>query len=125
MSLEHFELHGNPDYTFSYCVRAGDLLYTAHHGAWTYEGAPSELDINEQTEYTFRNLEKTLAAAGASLDDIAQTTVYLRSKEDFKGMKDATRGIFKKYPARMTVFTDFLNDTCLIMIEAVAYKLKN
>jgi len=126
MVVEYFDLHYNPEFTFSSCVRAGDFVYTAHHGAWTYEDAPEELGIEEQTTRTLENLRVTLDAAGASLDDTVQTTVWLRRKEDFRGMRDTFRRYFKKgFPVRMTAFTDFLNDKCLIMIEIIAYAPKS
>ena len=123
MSVEYHELHGNPDYTFSYCVKAGDCIYTSHHGAWTYGKKEGETGIEEQTRLTLENLDKTLMAAGSSLDEVIQTTVWLKKKEDFKPMRDTYREFFKKghYPARMTAFTEFLNNGCLIMIEAIAY----
>ena len=122
MSIEYFDLHRNPEFTFSSCVRAGDFVYTAHHGAWTYGDAPRELSIEEQTARTLENLSITLASAGATLDDAVQTTGWLRRKGDFRGMRDTYRRFFTKgFPARMTAFTDFLNDNVMIMIELVAY----
>ena len=123
MSAVYYELHGNPEYTFSYCVRAGDYIFTSHHGAWTYGRKMAAGSIEEQTQLTLMNLNKTLNAAGSSLDDIVQITVWLKNKEDFKAMRDTYRGFFRKgyYPARMTAFTEFLNEDCLIMIEVIAY----
>ena len=55
MIVEYYELHCNPDYTFSYCVRAGDFIYTSHHGAWTYGKRVGEASIEEQTRLTLEN----------------------------------------------------------------------
>ena len=126
MSVEYHELHGNPEYTFSYCVKAGDYIYTSHHGAWTYGKKTGEAGIEKQTKLTLENLDKTLKAADSSLDDVIQMTVWLKQKEDFRSMRDIYRGFFikERYPARMTAFTEFLNEDCLIMIEAIAYNPK-
>ena len=72
------------------------------------------------------NLARTLAAAGASLEDVVQTTVYLRDLSDFHAMREVFRNQFEPgaYPTRMTATSDFLEPKCKVMIVAVAYKPK-
>ena len=113
-------------FTFSYCVRAGDFIYTAHHGGFIDKDGNTIEGIEAQTEQCFRNLGKTLKAAGASFDDVVKTTVLLRNAEDFRKMIGVYRRYFNNgFPARTTfVGTDFLDSPCLIQIDAVAYKPK-
>ena len=113
-------------FTFSSCVRAGDFVYTAHHGGFIDEDGNTIEGIEEQTEQCFENLGKTLKAAGASFDDVVKTTVLLRNAEDFRKMIGVYRRYFNKgFPARTTfVGTDFLDSRCLIQIDGVAYKPK-
>ena len=122
-AIEKVDLNPDRNWTFSTYVRAGDFVYTSHTvGITDGEGRRLET-VAEQTEQTFRNLEKTLQAAGATLDDVVKTTVYLRDLGDFHEMRETYRRQFTAgYPARMTATTDFIDSTCLVMIEAVAYK---
>ena len=106
------------DETCSSCVVAGDFIYLAHHA-----GGFEQPDIAHQTRAAFESMKKTLAAVGATLDDVVQLNYYIRNTEDF----DAGRNVFFEYfqngaPARMTVVTKFLDDRCLCQIDAVAYK---
>jgi enamine deaminase RidA (YjgF/YER057c/UK114 family) len=100
--------HPDRNWTFSTYVRADDLIFASHTGGIADEhGRPLET-VPEQTEQAFRNLEKTLRAAGAALDDVVKTTVYLADIADFSEMREAYRKQFSNgYPARMTATTDF------------------
>jgi len=110
-------------FTFSTCVRAGDFVFTSHQAGFIGEEGNRVAGIEAQTEQMFRNLARDLAAAGATLDDVVKTTVYLKRIEDFSKMRDVYRTQFSNgYPARMTATTDFVDSDCLVMIEAVAYK---
>jgi len=61
-------------------------------------------DIKEQTALTFDNLASALAAAGASLDDVIQTRVFLADGEDFEAMNAVYETYFTApNPARTTV----------------------
>jgi 2-iminobutanoate/2-iminopropanoate deaminase len=124
MPIHHIDLNPDRNWTFSTCVVAGDHVYTAHTvGITDDEGALLET-VEEQTEQTFKNLARTLAAAGAGLEQIVQTTVYLRDLDDFDGMRETYRRFFAPgaYPARMTATSDFLSEHCKVMIVAVAYR---
>ena len=116
MTIKKIDLN-NPDhgFTFSSCVVAGDFVYTSHHGSGSG-------DIEQQTEQSFRKLERTLEAVGVTLDDVVKTTVYLKNIRDFENMREVYRRQFTDgYPARMTATTEFIDPGCLIQIEAVAY----
>jgi len=122
-AIRRIDLNPERNWTFSTCVVAGDLIFTSHTaGIWDDDGKLLET-VAEQTEQCFRNLERTLQAAGAVLDDVVKTTVYLRDLAGFHEMRETYRRQFSDgYPARMTATTEFLDDECLVMIEAVAYK---
>jgi 2-iminobutanoate/2-iminopropanoate deaminase len=125
MNIERLDMHGNPDFTFSTCVRAGDFVYTSHHGGMRDDEGNLINDIEGQTIQTFRNLAKSLEAAGSSLDNTVKTLVLMRNKKDFRKMRDTFRQFFQHgYPVRSTIFTDFLDDGCLVQIDVVAYSPK-
>ncbi len=126
MTIEKIDLN-NPDwgFTFSSCVVAGDFTFTSHHGGYDFEQGKWPESIEEQTQQCFKNLEKTLKAAGATLNDIVKTMVFLKNTGDFKKMREVYRHVFTDgYPARSGLFTEFLDPQCLLQIEAVAYKYR-
>ena len=126
MAIERIDL-SDPEwgFTFSTCVIAGNFIYTAHQAGMVNELGHKLDTVEAQTEQCFKNLERVLVTAGATLDDIVKTTVYLRDIGDFSKMREVYHRQFKKgYPARMTATTDFIDDDCLVMIEVVAYRTK-
>jgi len=126
MAIAKIDLH-NPDwgFTFSSCVIAGDFIFTSHHGGYSFEEGRWPEGIESQTEQCFKNLKRTLEAAGVTLDDVVKTTVYLKQARDFPAMREVYRRQFTDgYPARSGLITEFLDPECLIQIEAMAYKSK-
>ena len=124
MTVKRIDLN-NPDwgFTFSSCVIAGGFVFTSHHGGYDFEGGQWPESIEEQTEQCFRNLKRTLEAAGVTLDDVIKTTVFLKNAGDFARMREIYRRVFTDgYPARSGLITEFLDPECLIQIEAIAYK---
>lgn len=107
------------DDTHSSCVAAGDFIFLAHHA-----GGFDKQDIEHQMRTSFGRMKSTLASVGATLNDMVQINLYLKDLSDF----DKARNIFYEYfdkgcfPARMTQTSHFLDDTCLCMIDGIAYK---
>ena len=80
-------------------------------------------DIINQVRITFESLKHTLSKINATLDDIVEIKFYLKNKDDFRKGADVFREYFTNgAPARMTIFTDFLDDNCLCMMDGIAYK---
>lgn len=106
------------DVTCASCVQAGDFIYLSHHG-----GGFDKEDVAYQIRKTFKNMKNTLSQAGASLKDIVQINLYLRNIKDLRAACDVFPEIFgEEVPARMTTTTDFYDDICLCMMDAVIYK---
>jgi 2-iminobutanoate/2-iminopropanoate deaminase len=124
MPIQHIDLNPDRNWTFSTCVVAGDFVYTSHTAGMTDDQGVRLESVEEQTVQTFKNLARTLAAAGSRVEDIVQTTVYLRTLDDFHAMREAFRAQFKPgaYPTRMTATSEFLDPPCKVMIVAVAYR---
>ncbi len=81
-------------------------------------------DICEQTRECFRLIEKELAAADATLDDICDMTVYLRDIDNHKWPVRETRNEFFE-PGRLPVSTmvevsNFAIEGMLIEIDVIA-----
>jgi 2-iminobutanoate/2-iminopropanoate deaminase len=108
------------DDTCSSCVIAGDYIFLAHHAGHNNGNAD---DIVSQVRETFKNIKNTLSTVNATLDDIVDLKFYLKNKDDFRKGADVFREYFKNgAPARMTIFTDFLDENCLCMIDGIVYK---
>jgi 2-iminobutanoate/2-iminopropanoate deaminase len=111
------------DLTFSSYVVAGDYIYTSHIGGIKDDQGNRLGSVREQTEQALKNLQGMLEREDIDLSDVINTTVYLRDLEEFDEMREVFRRYFKdNYPTRMTATTDFIDDGCLVMIVAVAYK---
>jgi 2-iminobutanoate/2-iminopropanoate deaminase len=77
--------------------------------------------IGGQTTRVLKNLRAVLEAAGAGLDSVVKTTVYMRDLSDFEGMNEVYGEFFKPpYPARATVEAKGLPKGVALEIDAVA-----
>jgi 2-iminobutanoate/2-iminopropanoate deaminase len=105
-------------------VDAGQGSFVFVSGQIPIDPATSQLvqgDIGAQTERVMRNLKAVLASAGASLDDVVKTNIYLADLNDFTQMNDVYGRYFQKSPpARATVQMAALPQGARIEIEAVA-----
>lgn len=126
MPIERIDLNDPTlDFTFSTCVIAGNFIYTSHQAGMVDELGNKLKSVQAQTKQCFKNLERVLVTAGATLDDVVKITVYLKDIKDFDEMRKVYRLHFTHgYPARMTATTDFIDDACLVMFDVVAYKTK-
>ncbi|MGW0827897.1 RidA family protein [Streptomyces sp. NPDC002845] len=71
---------------------------------------------------SLRNLE----AAGASLDTVVKTTVFLTRQEDFTEINDIYAKYFNEpWPARSTVVAGMVRPELLFEIEAIAHRRRS
>ncbi len=78
-------------------------------------------DIAEQTEQVLRNLSAVLEAAGASLENVVKTTVFLADMNDFAQMNEVYGKFFgDNKPARATVEAARLPKDAKVEIECIA-----
>ena len=107
------------DDTCASCVVAGDFIFLAHHA-----GGHDKLDVEHQMRASFEGLKSTLNSVGATLNDMVQINLYLKTTDDFSKARDIFNEYFDKdaFPARMTTTTDFIGEGCLCMLDGVAYK---
>ncbi len=98
------------------------LVFTAGQlGLDPKTGAMVAGGIREQTVQVLKNLQAVLAAAGADLDCVLRTTIYLTKPEDFTVVNEIYAGYFtSRPPARTTVFVAGLPKGALVEIDAVA-----
>lgn len=94
---------------FSPGIKLGNLLFISGQGPNDPEGKVVQGDIGEQTRITLENFKRVVDAAGTNLDNVLQTTVYLKDLNDFNGMNEAYSKFFKNpKPARTTVQAELL-----------------
>jgi 2-iminobutanoate/2-iminopropanoate deaminase len=77
--------------------------------------------VAEQTERALRNVTAVLDAAGASLERVVKTTVFLADLDDFAAMNEVfARHFSAPFPARSTVAVKTLPKGALVEVEAIA-----
>eukprot|EP00158_Paraphelidium_tribonemae_P003134 Partr_v1_DN25908_c0_g1_i1_m68641 putative Endoribonuclease L-PSP len=82
-----------------------------------------QLDIRRQTRAVLENIKVILEAAGASLDNVVDLTVFLVDMDDYAGMNEVYNTFFAKEtgPSRTTVAVKALpSPKLLIEIKAIA-----
>jgi len=106
------------DATCASCVKAGDFIFLAHHA-----GGFDKSDVTHQARTTFERMSVSLNQAGANLKDIVQINLYLKDLKDFSKARDVFYEVFgAEPPARMSLTTNFIEEKCLLMMDAIAYK---
>jgi enamine deaminase RidA (YjgF/YER057c/UK114 family) len=109
--------------TFSPAVKVGNLLFisgtTATDEKLNMVGIG---DICEQTRQIFRKWAPILAAAGASFDDVVETTDYYCTLEGYAGTGAVRREFFRHpYPAATGVqVAGLIRPEALIEIKGIA-----
>ena len=77
--------------------------------------------IQEEVARVLENLKAVLEAAGAGIDRVVRTTVYLTSLEDFQAMNEVYARYFgENRPARSTVQVAALPKGARVEIDAIA-----
>jgi 2-iminobutanoate/2-iminopropanoate deaminase len=110
---------------YSQGIIANGFVFTA--GQVPFDPASMQLvegDIAVQTEQVMKNLSAILHEAGASLQTVVKTTVFLRDMDDFVAMNEVYARHFGEHkPARSTVQVARLPRDVAVEIEAVAVLL--
>ena len=122
MTRDARQPHGlaRPRPPYSPVVVAGGLVYTAGQVALDAEGSIVPGGIEEQTDQVLDNIERCLAAAGCSMDDVVKVLAFLSDLDAFEGFNRVyARRFAEPYPARSTVGVR-LAPGLLVEIEVVA-----
>lgn len=106
---------------YSAGIQTGKFIYTA--GQLGLVPSTGELvnGVEEQTRQALENIRGILEAAGASMDNIVKTTVFLQDMKDFPTMNTIYATFFGDTPpARSTIQVAGLPKGGLVEIEAIA-----
>jgi enamine deaminase RidA (YjgF/YER057c/UK114 family) len=127
-----------PGFPISLAMRAGDFVFASAQGDHEFDPADVVYDrkglvvsdgtnlpprsVAEETRASLRNIEASLKEAGCTLDDVVDTSVWLRNPRDFPEMNEAYAEFFKRNcPTRSVFRIDFMFD-CRVEIKVIAYK---
>lgn len=106
----------------SQATLAGNVLYLYGAVAFNQRGEiVGKGDIRAQTRQALENIKAVVEAAGGTLMDVAQLTVYLTDLGNSAGMNEVYRTYFPvDPPARATVRVDLGHPDFLIEIQGTA-----
>lgn len=107
---------------YSQGVKTPGLVFTS--GQLPIDMATGELelfDVKKAARYSLENVKAVLEEAGASMEDIVKTTVFLVDMDDFAAVNEIYATFFETAPpARSCVAVAALPKGAKIEIEAVA-----
>lgn len=109
---------------YSQGIKVGNLLFLS--GQISIDPKTNQMSsgsIEEQTKQALENLDAVLRAEGMSMENVVNTTVFLKDVNDFGKMNVVYGTFFKdKPPARATVQVARLPRDALVEISAIAIK---
>ncbi len=106
---------------FSPGIRVGDLLFISGQGPIDRTGKVVTGDIRVQTKLTLENFRRIVEEGSSSMENVVQTTVYLRDLDDYAGMNEVYARFFPEpRPSRATVQAQLLFGM-LVEIVGVAH----
>lgn len=115
MEIRRYEV--NENWAHSGMIRAGDFCFIG------YCTAGSDGDITAQVNGAFDVMERRLALAGLTLENVVQMDCLFRNIWDIPAMEAVIRTRFDgRYPVRKSIQTEFAHPgNLLFQADAVAY----
>jgi enamine deaminase RidA (YjgF/YER057c/UK114 family) len=117
-----FSGHPNEDKVgYARAVVADGWVFVSGTTGFDAETKQYPADVETQCENCFRNIERALAQAGASLADLVRVVIYMAREQDFERIAP----IIRKHcnaarPANTAVFARLVSPQMLVEIEATA-----
>jgi enamine deaminase RidA (YjgF/YER057c/UK114 family) len=107
---------------YSRAVRTGNIIEVAGTTAVEGETIIGKNDVYTQTVFIFKKIEKALAEAGATLNDVVRTRMFVTDITQWELVGKAHGEFFKeiKPVATMVEVSRLINDDLLIEIEVTA-----
>lgn len=108
---------------YSQGIKAGEFVYTAGQIGVDPRTGETPDGVAEQTRQALENAKAILEAAGASMEDVVKTTVFLVDMFDYAEMNKVYATYFREIPpARSCVEVPKLARLkCKVEIELIAY----
>lgn len=106
---------------YSQAIRAGQFLFLSGQLGMDPTTGALPQGIEAQTRQALANLKAVLAEAGATVDDVVKTTIFLADLGHFATVNEIYGEVFNQAPpARSTVQVAALPKNGLVEIEVVA-----
>ena len=124
--IERFGSGGPWEERFGYsrAVRAGDLVFVAGTTAVDEDGVVRGIgDAGEQAAYVLERIADALATAGARMDQVVRTRMFVTDISRAEEIGRAHSAAFGAHPpvATMVQVAALIDPRMLVEIEAVAY----
>ena len=106
---------------YSQAIQAGNLVISS--GQLPLDPATGAFPegIEAQSRQSLKNVQAVLAEAGAGMDKVIKTTVFLSDMNNFGAMNEVYKEFFTSdFPARSAVQVARLPKDALVEIEAIA-----
>ena len=111
------------DFYIAQGYRVGDIIILSGQAAITEDGTMIEGDFDIQADWTFRNINRALEAAGSSMDKVIKVTIYLTDMQAHRSrIVELRQEWFRPpYPADTLVGVSELgHPSRLLEIDAIA-----
>ncbi|MFZ0446179.1 MAG: RidA family protein [Bacillus sp. (in: firmicutes)] len=106
---------------YSQGIIVNNVFYSSGQIPLTAEGEMVNGDVQEQTHQVFKNVQAVLKEAGASLESVIKTTVFIKDMNDFGKVNEIYGEYFHTHkPARSCVEVARLPKDALVEIEVIA-----
>jgi 2-iminobutanoate/2-iminopropanoate deaminase len=106
---------------YSQGIIVNNVFYSSGQIPLTAEGEMVNGDVQEQTHQVFKNIQAVLKEAGASLESVIKTTVFIKDMNDFGKVNEIYGEYFHTHkPARSCVEVARLPKDALVEIEVIA-----
>ena len=125
MPFEPIDPPGFPPPIAPYCAaaKAGNTIYVSGVLALGEGGVVlNPGNVRLQTKHVLETIKTTLAAAGATMEDIAMNHIFLKYLGDYAAFNEVYATYFPgAKPARYCLIADMVKPECLVEIAAVAH----
>jgi 2-iminobutanoate/2-iminopropanoate deaminase len=106
---------------YSQVIKAGGFLFLAGQIPLTSENVMNEGDVDAQAHQVMKNIQAVLEKAGATLNHVVKTTIFLADLNDFDAVNQVYAQYFQEpYPARSTIQAARLPKGARLEIDAIA-----
>lgn len=105
---------------YSQAVQVGNLLFTSGQLGMDPVTSIFPETAALQAKQSLQNVQAIVEAAGASMNNIVKTTVFLKDMNDFAAVNEVYASFFEQpYPARSAVEVARLPKDALVEIEVI------
>ncbi|GGA36573.1 RidA family protein [Psychrobacillus lasiicapitis] len=106
---------------YSQAIKKGKFIFVSGQLPVNPQTGEISEDIKEQTIQSLNNVKKVVEAAGASLEDVVKTTVFLTDLSNFSDVNEIYGRYFtENFPARSCVEVSRLPKDVGVEIEVIA-----